>query len=177
MKYDALIILDMQSALIKRHPYNEAAVLRNISALSAVCREHEVPVIYIRHDGGKGDELEQGCPGWQICADLAPMPQEKVIDKRFNSAFRNTELRAHLDSLQARSVLLCGMQTEFCFDVTCKVAFEYGYQVTIPQDTVTTFDSAFASGRALTEYYEQQIWKQRYATICPVRQVCGEIAE
>lgn len=52
---------------------------------------------------------------------------------------------------------MCGMQTEYCFDVSCKVAFEYGYEVTIPKDTTTTFDNDFTSGEKLARYYEEKI--------------------
>ncbi len=32
------------------------------------------------------------------------------------------------------------MQTEYCVDTSVKVAFEYGYQLIIPEGTCTTFD-------------------------------------
>ena len=67
------------------------------------------------------------------------------------------------------------MQTEYCIDVSCKVAFEYGYHVTIPQATTTTFDNAFSSGKALSEYYENKIWDNRYAQVAPIEQLISEI--
>lgn len=33
MKYDALIVIDMQTALVNAHPYNEAGVLAGIRSL------------------------------------------------------------------------------------------------------------------------------------------------
>lgn len=175
MNYDALIIIDMQTALVEAGPYNKAAVIENIAALLGACRAGQIPVIYVQHDGGAGDELEHGSAGWEIYRDIAPLPGEKVFEKRCNSAFRGTGLREYLDKAGAKNLILCGMQTEYCFDVSCKVAFEYEYTVTVSKGTVTTFDNAFASGKDLTEYYEDQIWNNRYARVIPAEQVLSEI--
>ena len=81
----------------------------------------------------------------------------------------------YLNKIGAKNIILCGMQTEYCLDATCKVAFEYDYEVTIPQSTTTTFDNAFASGKDLSEYYENQIWNNRYAQVVSMKQVLAEI--
>ncbi|WP_099469566.1 cysteine hydrolase family protein [Konateibacter massiliensis] len=171
MNYDAMIIIDMQNALIEANPYNGQKVIGNIKKVSEACRQKNIPIIYIRHDGGLGDELEKGSAGWQICKDIFPQSGDKIIDKRFNSAFRQTELEEHLQSLHAKRLIMCGMQTEYCMDVSCKVAFEKEYHITIPKDTTTTFDNDFASGEALAEYYEEKIWKNRYADVVSMEEI------
>ena len=62
----ALVIIDMQTALVEANPFGGQAVVDNILMIRDTCRKHEVPVIYVRHDGGRGDELEKGCMGWHI---------------------------------------------------------------------------------------------------------------
>ncbi|MEG0365454.1 MAG: isochorismatase family protein, partial [Coprobacillus sp.] len=89
MKYDAMIIIDMQTGLIEDNPYQKDIIINNIKILIDKCRFSDIPVIHIRHDGGKGDELEKGTNGWQIYKDLIPQDHEKIIDKQFNSAFRH----------------------------------------------------------------------------------------
>jgi Amidases related to nicotinamidase len=175
MNFDALIIIDMQTALVEAGPYNKEAVVANIKSLLRACRTGKIPVIYIQHDGGTGDELEHGSTGWEIYGEIAPLQGEKVFEKRFNSAFRKTGLQEYLDEINAKSIILCGMQTEYCFDVSCKVAFEYEYEVTIPQSTTTTFDNSFASGKDLSEYYENKIWNNRYARVISVEKIVEEI--
>lgn len=177
MNYDALIIVDMQSALVEANPYNRAVVIENIKILLIACRKKGIPVIYIQHDGGNGDELEHGNDGWTIYKDIFPLPDEKIFEKQYNSAFRKTGLHAYLSQISAKNIILCGMQTEYCLDVTCKVAFEFEYKVTIPQSTTTTFDSAFASGKNLSEYYENQIWNNRYAQVVSMKRVLAGINE
>lgn len=175
MKYDALLVIDMQRALTEGKAYNGEAVAGNIGRLLKTCRAGEIPVIYVRHDGGKGDELEPGSAGWEIDERLAPMPNERIFEKKYNSAFRETGLREYLARLEARNIILCGMQTEYCIDATCKVAFEYGYHVTIAKGTTTTFDNNFASGKQLCEYFENKIWDRRYAVILPLEQLNMEL--
>lgn len=171
MKDMALIIIDMQTALLEAHPYDERTVVARIQRLLAECRKSGIPVIFVRHDGGAGDELERGCAGWEICSELAPKAGEKIIDKAFNSAFRQTLLESHLQDLGIKTLILCGMQTEYCFDVSCKVAFEKEYEVIVPRGTTTTFDNDHFSADKLVHYYEDKIWDKRYAAVKDVEEV------
>lgn len=175
MKHDALLIIDMQTALIEQHPYNETTVVGNIKQLLQICRAKGIPVIYIQHDGGIGDELEHESAGWKIWKDIAPLQDEMVFDKKYNSAFRKTGLREYLSQMGAQNIILCGMQTEYCADASCKVAFEYGYHVTIAKETTTTFDSDFTSGKKLSEYYEDKIWNNRFARVISMKQMMSEL--
>ena len=173
MNYDALVIVDMQTALVEAEPYNKVVVVENIKALLDFCRKKGIPVIYVQHDGEKGDEVERGSVGWTIYKDIAPLPDEKIFEKHYNSAFRKTGLHEYLQEKGIKKIILCGMQTEYCLDATCKVAFEYEYEVTIPQSTTTTFDNAFVSGKDLAEYYEDKIWNNRYAQVVRVDEIKG----
>ncbi len=175
MKQDALLIIDMQTALIEQHPYNETIVVSNIKQLLRNCRKKGIPVIYVQHDGGAGDELEHGCTGWEIWKDITPLPEEKVFEKKYNSAFLKTGLREFLTELEVKNIILCGMQSEYCLDVSCKVAFEYGYCITIAKATTTTFDNDFASGKRLSEYYEDSIWDKRYARVISMEQIIEDL--
>ena len=175
MKYDAFIVIDMQTALIEAHPYNEITVVANVKQLLQISRAKGIPVIYIQHDGGSGDELEKECAGWKIWEEITPLPGEMIFDKMYNSAFRKTGLQEYLTQIGAQNIILCGMQTEHCFDASCKVAFEYGYHVTIAKDTTTTFDSDFTSGKKLAEYYENKIWNNRYASVISMEQMMSEL--
>ena len=81
-----------------------------------------------------------------------------------------------LRSLGAKRLVMCGMQTEFCFDASVKVAFELGFEVTVPREAVTTFDSEFATGDALTAYFEDRIWDGRFAQVKDTASVIEELA-
>lgn len=177
MKKLGLIIIDMQEALVAGKPYNEEITLNNIELLISKCRENNVEVIYVRHDGGKGDELEYGSSGWQIHSKIMPKDGEKIIEKRFNSAFRDTELKNYLDEKGIDTLILVGMQTEYCFDTTCKVAFEYKFNLIIPEEANTTFDNEQMSGKEIYEYYNFKIWKNRFAKVQNISEVVNCIAD
>lgn len=174
--YDALIVIDVQTALVEAHPSDEERFIASVGALIEACRCNGVPVVYVLHDGGAGDELERGTDGWQAYAAVAPQGGEPCVGKRFNSAFRRTGLHEMLRSLGAKRLVMCGMQTEFCFDASVKVAFELGFEVTVPREAVTTFDSDFATGDALTAYFEDRIWDGRFAQVKDTASVIEELA-
>jgi len=173
VKYDALIAIDMQNALVCAHPYHEAEAVANIRALIGVCRTRGIPVLYVRHNE-EGSEFAPGSEGWQIYGAVAPLPDEMIFDKRFNSAFRQTGLREYLEARGIKNLILCGMQTEYCMDVSIKVAFEYGFNVTVPRDTTATFDAPPLSAAGLTAFYDR-MWNGRYARVVPVEDVLSEI--
>lgn len=175
MEHTVLLVVDMQNALIQKHPYNELTVLRNIKELQTACRENAIEVIHVRHDDGIGSSLQQGTIGWQIFHLLAPINDEKVFDKHHNSAFKQTRLKQYLDSKKVMTIILVGMQSEYCIDTTCRVAYEYGYHIIIPKDTTTTFFNDYLSGKEASQYFENKIWNHRFADVLPVNQVLSMI--
>lgn len=163
MKNIALLVVDVQEALVNAEPFNKERTINNIKLLTDKCRADDIEVIYVRHDGGKGDELEPGSKGWQIYNQIEPKEGEKIIEKRYNSAFKNTELKTYLDKKNIDTIILVGMQTEYCIDTTCKVAFEHGFKLIIPEETNTTFDNEYMSGKEIYTYYNYKIWRGRFA--------------
>lgn len=176
MKNTALLVVDVQTKLIEGHPHNWEQMLHNLKALIESCRAKGVEIIYIRHDDGPESDLAMNSEGWQIYHEIAPVEGEKIFDKRFNSAFRQTELKEYLDSRGIQNLILVGMQTELCMDSTCKVAFEYGYTVMMPEETNTTFSNACLSAEALYTLYNSVIWPGRFAQTMNVEDMQKRIA-
>ncbi len=176
MKDTVLLVVDVQTWLVGEHPYNEAKVIQNIQRLIACCRKKGIEVVYIRHDDGPGSVLERNADGWQIYHEIAPRG-ERVFDKEYNSAFRYTGLKEYLDGRNVKSLILVGMQTEYCIDAACKTAFEYGYSIIIPEQTNTTFDNEYMDAKTLYEFFHYQIWNKRFAEVLPMEKVEQMIAE
>jgi len=160
-----LMVVDVQNALIKKHPYNEQKVIENIKKLILAARGNKKEVLYVRHDDGKGTELERGTDGWQIYNDIAPNSSEFIFEKEYNSAFHKTGLREHLESKEIDTIILVGLQTEYCIDATLKSAFDYGDKIIIPKETNTTLDNEYLSGEKLFEFYNYKIWNKRFANV------------
>lgn len=167
----ALLVVDVQNALVKTHPYNEQRVIGNIKKLISTARDNKREVLYVRHDDGVGTELEQGTEGWQIYDEVAPESSEMIFEKQYNSAFHKTELQKYLQNKGVDTIILMGLQTEYCIDSTLRSAFDYEYEIIIPEETNTTFDNEYLSGGKLYEYYNYKIWNQRFAKVMPVEEV------
>lgn len=162
----ALLCVDIQSALTAEAPYRIDLVLRNVRALQDAFRAQSLPVLHVQHNDPPGGELDPATPGWAIDPRVAPLPGEHTFQKHHNSAFYQTGLLAHLQSLGTGHIILCGLQTEYRIDATCKAAFEHGLRITIPQDANTTYANEYLPADRLHAFYNQKIWPGRFATVC-----------
>lgn len=160
-----VLIVDMQNALMEAHPFREEELKENLKAVIGTARQRGIEVIYVRHDGGEGDELAYATQGWQIYDGVSPQEGERIFDKTYNSAFKETRLDAYLREKKITDIILGGLQTEYCIDATCKSAFEKGYHVCIPVHTTSTFDNDYFSAEQLTAYFERKMWNGRYASV------------
>jgi nicotinamidase-related amidase len=171
MSNSVLLVVDVQTTLIQEHPYNEKKVIENIKKLISIARDSNKEVLYVRHDDGIGEELEYGTDGWQIYNEIAPKKDERIFEKKYNSAFFKTGLKEYLESKKIDTIILTGLQTEYCIDATLKSAFDNGYSVIIPEQTNTTFNNEYLSGEKLYEFYNYKIWNNRFAKILSVDEV------
>lgn len=161
----ALLVIDVQQALIDDHPAHMDEFLLNLKMLIDAAHSGGTEVVYVRHDSGPGDVLEAGTPGWQLDRSLVPKENERIFDKRFNSAFRKTGLHEYLKERDISRLIVCGMQTEYCIDTSVKVAFEHGYDVFVPAGATTTYDNPFLSGAKIVAFYERMIWHEPLASV------------
>ena len=167
----ALLVIDVQQAMIDERPARMDEFMLNLKLLIDSAHNGGTEVIYVRHDGGEGDMLEYGTPGWQLDRSLNPRVDERIFDKRFGSAFRQTRLHEYLQSRAITRLVVCGMQTEYCIDTSVKVAFELGYTVIIPASATTTYSNPFLSGDKLIHYYERMIWHEPLARVADLEEV------
>ncbi len=165
MKDTALIVVDVQQALIDGHPYREKELLEEIGALIGRARAAGTEVVFVRHNEDDQGGLFPGSPAWQVHAAVAPMAGEKVVDKRFSSVFKDTGLDEYLKGRGIGVLVVAGMQTEYCIDATIKSAFERGYKVIMPEGGSTTYDNDLASAEKLVRYYERTMWDGDYADV------------
>jgi nicotinamidase-related amidase len=165
MENTALLVVDVQNALVLAKPFEIEEVISNIKKLIERCRENSVEVIYIQHNDKIGEELEPNSEGWKIYRDISPNTNETIINKHYNSAFKETNLKEYLDSKGIDQLIITGMQTEYCIDTTCKIAFEYGFKVVIPAKTNTTFNNGSLLAKDLYEYYNFNIFNNRFGVV------------
>ena len=158
-----LIVVDMQKALLDDELYNLNGLLDNVSKLIEAARANRVEVIYVQHDAGEGSGFSVGDEAFEIADEVAPQAGEKVFVKRASSSFTNREFAAYLEKEEGDTLLIVGLQTNFCIDATVKSAFERGYDVFIPEGTNSTFDNPYMSGKTTYEYYMNEVWPDLFA--------------
>ena len=140
MSKTALLIIDVQSALVSDADRG-ADMLAAIVGLVARTRAAGAPIIYLQHTDPNYPPLMKGAPGWQIHPGIAPGPGESVIEKAASDGFYETGLQAELDRLGVKRLVICGLQTEFCVDATCRAALSRGFDVVLAADAHSTTDA------------------------------------
>ena len=158
-----LLIVDTQKAITNSGVYNFEQFEANIAKLIDTARKSKVEVIFVRHDDGAGNSLTKGSDGFEIYGKFQPAENERIFDKTVNSAFRNTGLAEYLKEKGENTVIIVGLQTEYCIDATIKAGFERGFKIIVPANCNSTFDNEFMSAEQTYNYYNNFIWNKRYA--------------
>ncbi len=163
MDKKALIIIDVQKAIMDEKPHNSETLIHTIQDLANACREKGIEVIYVRHDGVTG-ELAPGSEGFEIYSEIKPHEGERIFNKRYNSAFKNTPLKEYLLHNSINTLILAGLQTEFCIDASIKSAFDLDFQIILPISGISTIDRETMGAQAINDFY-YDIWNNRFAKV------------
>jgi nicotinamidase-related amidase len=154
----ALLVIDVQVGIIDHfQAYNKDQVLTNINDLLTRARAARVPVIYLRHDGGKGDPLEAHTEGWAIHQGVAPIDGETIVEKRSCSSFYETPLQAMLDETGISHLIVTGCMTEYCIDTACRHATTLGFDVTLAGDAHTTIDNELLKAEQIIAHHNRAL--------------------
>ncbi len=141
---EALLIIDVQNDYFpggKNELVHAYEAEKRIQGLIAESRAIGRPIIYIQHFNPPDDDFFlEGTEGAEISERIRPEKGDKIIVKRYPNSFLGTELDAYLESLQADTLIICGMMTHMCVDTTVRAAMDYGYQVKLAADACATMD-------------------------------------
>jgi nicotinamidase-related amidase len=97
----------------------------------------------IGDDGPMGRILIRGEYGHDIIDDLAPLPDEVVIDKPGKGAFYATALGDVLAAKGITSLVVAGVTTEVCVHTTVREANDRGYECLVLSDCVGSYFPEF----------------------------------
>jgi nicotinamidase-related amidase len=145
----ALVIIDVQKAMFEdpsNLPHNGEAVVDRIAALIAKARALNTLIFFVQHDGGPGDSLHLGKPGFPFHDKLAPQSGDDITVKHRSSAFHDTDFDAKLKRAGIDHLVVTGMQSEYCVTSAIRGAYERGYKLTLASDAHSTFDTKVAKG-------------------------------
>jgi nicotinamidase-related amidase len=141
----AVLIVDAQLCAFDgvRSPpcYDASVLLDNLVLLTKSARENSVPVIFIQHCGLPSQLYAEGSDQWKIHPAISPATNEIVIRKTQSNSFDGTELEQVLLKLEVETVIVCGLQSEFCVNNTCMGALNLGFNVAVISDTHSTWSN------------------------------------
>lgn len=129
-----LVVVDVQVGVMQ-NAWDAPRVIKNIGLAVEKARNLGVPVVWVQHSD---EELLTGSPEWQWVPELAPLPGESIIHKRFNSSFEQTTLEDELTRLGTTHIVLAGAATNWCIRATAYGALDRGYDLTLIKDAHTT---------------------------------------
>ncbi|MBW6465528.1 MAG: cysteine hydrolase [Brevefilum sp.] len=156
----ALLVIDMQNDFIlpgaPLEGWNCMAIVPKITELVLFFRAHGRPVIWTKHIHQLNDigilapmwpatgpdspakALVKGTPGVEIVADLpAPADDELVIEKHRYSAFYQTDLELNLRTMDVKTLLITGVNTDICCETTARDGFMRDFQIMSVADAQT----------------------------------------
>lgn len=153
-----LIIIDVQSGLfgVFDNPYREKQLITNINELIAKARISSIPEFFVQHtDEGKDSLLRPNKDGWLIHPAINNIKEDIYIQKNHPDSFKGTSLKKELESRGIRTLLIAGLQTEYCIDTTCRRACSLGYAVILIEDGHSTYDSEYLSAKQIIHHHNQ----------------------
>ena len=130
----ALLVVDVQREYMEPEPFvtcDGDDLIAKCHGLIESARAAGVPVVYVRHLDGTPPADPAAA---EICPEIAPRPDESVVEKRFASAFLRTDLEQVLRRLSARTLYVCGLATFGCLNATVMCALCKAYDVTVVRD-------------------------------------------
>jgi nicotinamidase-related amidase len=101
------------------------------------------PSLRIGDPGPMGRILIHGEPGHAIVPELAPLPDETVIDKPGKGAFHATGLQHELAGRGITHLVLMGVTTEVCVQTTMREANDRGYDCLLVEDGTESYFPQF----------------------------------
>jgi nicotinamidase-related amidase len=137
----ALILVDVQrNMLVGDTAVDGAAEFTGVlTGLLDAARDAGAAVIHVKNDGRRGDPDEPGAPGWELV--FTPLPGEPVVRKDVPNAFEsNPALADVLRAMGVDTVVVAGLQSEYCVQATAVGALERGFDVVVPAGAHTTYD-------------------------------------
>ena len=157
-----LLVVDVQKGIVNDRLYEGNRFILNVKKLIDQAHQKNVEIIYLRHDDGQGELLHPGNPEYEIDESICVKPDEKIFDKIHNSSFFDTGLDEYLKGKGEDTIIICGLQSEYCIDATIKSGYKRGYQMIVPDGANTTVDHEYMSGKDTVQFFTRLIWDGRY---------------
>jgi nicotinamidase-related amidase len=154
----ALLIIDVQRVLCsgEQAAYDVERVIDRINLVSRKARDAGALVVVIQHET-HGGEMDFGSDGWQLAPALRIEAADVQLRKTATDSFHRTELHELLQSRGITSLVVCGLQSEFCVDTTTRRAMALGYPVVLVSDGHSTLDNGVLSAAQISAHHNKTL--------------------
>jgi nicotinamidase-related amidase len=134
----ALLVIDMQlvafDGVITPAITNGDRVLEQVSQTIHTIRSNNLPIIFIQTCALDGQPYAKDTHGWEIHPSISVKPEDRVVFKPGCSGFDDTTLEQILRELKIKSVITCGIWSEYCVTETSLSALRLGFEVCLVAD-------------------------------------------
>lgn len=135
----ALLLVDIQNDYFPGGNMElEGSIEASLCAkkLLSYFRDKKLPIIHIQHISVRPGStfFIPNTKGVEIHENVLPAANEVVFQKNYPNSFRETPLLDHLQSLQIKRLVVCGMMTHMCIDATVRAAFDLGFVCMTAED-------------------------------------------
>jgi maleamate amidohydrolase len=149
----ALVVIDLINAFTD--PQTELGsevdgVIEQTERLLSAFREHDLPRYFttVAFEESYGDagrfiekvpalrELRLGTEAVEVDDRIAPVDDERVILKKYASAFFGTDLETELTTHRVDTLVIAGVTTSGCVRATAVDSLQHGYRTIVPADAV-----------------------------------------
>lgn len=150
----ALLVIDVQQAFCQGEyeAFQVEQIIARINAVADGARSANAPVVFIQHESKEG-LFRHGSYGWQLAAGLVVKPQDAVLSKSTPDSFLRTELTRFLEERGVESLVICGLQSEYCVDTTTRRALALGYPVVLVADGHSTLNGKHLSAAQIIQHH------------------------
>lgn len=167
----ALIVIDVQNIFFADEnfrPFKIGEVIENINILIKNARETNTPIIFVRHSDS--EYMKFGSSAWQVYDGLDVSENDLFVEKKTPDSFFETDLQKILKRENIEEIYLCGLQTDYCVDTTCRSAFGKKIKAFLVEDAHSTYDTEFVKAENIINHHNSIIGEW-FAKLVPAREV------
>ncbi len=175
-KSTALVVIDLQKGIAYAgrpvEPYSSEVVVRNAAKLADAFRANGMPVFLVHVAASPADRLNviSDDPGWRATAprpadasdfvpEVGPREGDLTITKKQWGAFYGTDLELQLRRRGMKTIVLCGVSTNYGVESTARFAYEFGFQQVFAEDAMTS--GSLEMHRAAVDFVFKRIGRVR----------------
>jgi nicotinamidase-related amidase len=147
----ALILVDIQKGFDNIAYWggqrNNLDAEEKASQLLMLWRTYDLPIFHIQHCSSNPESLLHETNEGNAFKDLVkPIGSEPIIQKKVNSAFIGTSLKARLDRRKITRLVIAGLTTDHCVSTTTRMAGNFGFDTFLVSDATATFNKKGVDG-------------------------------